>query len=259
MNFHLDALEPLAMVVARVTGVMLAAPIFSGSQVPTRVKVFFTLALSVIMFGALNETNRQGLGTPLPFMLLKLGLEIFLGLGIGLAFRWSLAAAGVAGELIGLQMGIGIASTVDPNSGQGAMLTEGIYALAFSTIFLAFDGHHEVIRSLRASFDAVPPGHGTFNTRAALAIIPQTMAMMSIGIRLAVVVMLPLFLVSVGIALVSRAFPQANVYSLGYSVTLMMGLVLMASAGPSLQAVVMQGIRTGTHDAVNWLQWFVAR
>jgi flagellar biosynthetic protein FliR len=131
--------------------------------------------------------------------------------------------------------------------------------ITFGTLFLAFDGHHEVIRTLRASFDAVPPGGGRFNAEVILQLIPQTVAMFGIGIRLAVVVMLPLFLVSIGLALVSRAFPQANIFSLGYSITLLLGLVLLATAGPGLQAAVIQGIHSGVHDGLKWTQGFIPR
>ena len=259
MNFDLSVLEPFMLVGMRVTGVVLTAPILSGIQLPGRVKAFFALALSLVLFGALDGKMQNMTGLPLTILLLKMGIEFLIGVGVGLAFRWAMSAAGMAGELMGLQMGIGIATTVDPTSGQGAVLTESLMTLTFGTLFLAFDGHHEVIRSLRASFEAVPPGGGSFHSNVVLQLIPQTMAMFGIGLRLAVVVMLPLFLVSIGLALVSRAFPQANIFSLGYSITLLLGLVLLASSGPALQAAVVQGIRSGTHDALMWTQGFIPR
>ena len=72
--------------------------------------------------------------------------EFLIGLGMGFAMRAVFAAVEMAGEFIGLQMGLGFATFYDPlSSGQTPVVTEFVNLLAL-LVFLAINGPYSTSR-----------------------------------------------------------------------------------------------------------------
>jgi flagellar biosynthesis protein FliR len=256
VKLDFSLLTVCAVVGTRLTGVMLVAPALSSNLVPAKIKVFLLLALTFLLGSALRESipAPASLGALLPILV----IEFLAGLLIGLAFRWTLAAVEIAGEMAGLQMGMGVASTLDPSTGNNALFTQAIFALLYATCFFAMEGHHAVLRTLCASYTVVPVGGPVDAAGLTPALIRQTAELMAVGLRLAAGFLIPLLLVTFAMAMVSRAFPQANVFILSYAASLMLGLMLFATATPSLRAAVRQGMEGGARNAFEMLQGLTA-
>lgn len=221
---------------ARVGGLVLVAPAFSSPMINARVKIGMVMALSLVVC---SGAGVKGVW-PENMMLIAsgLGIELMTGLLLGAGYRIVFAAAGMAGELAGLQMGVGAASIFDPNSGQSATITEGFFTLSFTVLFLSIDGHHQILRVLSESYAAVPPG-GAWEHMPSLDVLVRGITdSITFGCRLAAPIVLPLMLLTVAIALISRAFPQANVISLNYGLGILLGVVLLAGMSVSLSEPV---------------------
>lgn len=252
MNFDLSTLPIFSAVGTRLSGVMLAAPAFSSLQIPAPVKLFVLLGLTSLLTPTLSE--QAEIPQDWIAMVPILCVEFIAGFAIGLAFRWTMAGVEIVGELAGLQMGMGIASTIDPSSGNNAMFTQSIFALLYATCFLAMDGHHLVLQTLHASYGVLPIG-GKINLEAImLDLVKQTAGVLVIGLRLAAGFVLPLMMITLAMALISRAFPQANVFILSYAASLLLGLLLFATTTPALQHSVRLGIEAGVRNAYELLQ-----
>src|SRR5690606_21922800 len=85
-------------------------------------------------------------------------------------------------------------------------------------------------------------------------LLQQTTGVFVAGLQLAAGFLIPLMMVTFAMALVSRAFPQANVFVLSYAASLMLGLTLYATAAPAVHRVVERGIEEGTRDAIRMIQ-----
>jgi len=251
MRLDPETLMPYGVVLTRISGVMLAAPVFSSLNIPVRIKLFLALAMTVLLTPVLGAAARPAnLERGWPIIL---GLELLAGLGIGLAFRWALSGMSVAGELMGMQMGLGVASTLDPMAGNNALFTDAWFSLTFVVVFLATNGHHEILRSLHASYTVLPAGQPAVALFAPEEILEQTGRVFVLGLRIAAGFMIPLMLVTFAMALISRAFPQANVFAISYTVTLLVGLLLLVSSTGTVQRAVTQGIREGVFNASRFL------
>jgi flagellar biosynthetic protein FliR len=252
MKTDLTWLLVFGLVMVRVSGLLLVAPVFAGLYIPIKIRVFTTLVLSLLLCGPLTQ---QGIPAVRMDMLpVTLALELLVGLLIGLAFRWTMFGVAVAGEVIGLQMGLGIASVIDPASGMQSNFVQTLFLMIYSVIFLALDGHHEMLRAFVASYRILPPGPQHLDLSCLLELANQTMALLVVGIRLSGTLLIPLAMMMCAMALISRAFPQANVFFLSYSVSLLLGLFLLSTTGPALRLAVEHGIRQGTRDALLWVQ-----
>ena len=95
---------PLARILALIT----SAPIFGNKEVPARIKVSLALVITVVIAPTLNipadidPASAQGL-----FVLMQ---QIVAGLIIGFSIKLIFSALEMAGDLAGMQMGLGFAS-----------------------------------------------------------------------------------------------------------------------------------------------------
>lgn len=252
MKADLTWLWLFGLVLVRVSGLMLVAPVFAGLYIPSNIRMLTAVVLALLLCGPLAQQGLPAIRTDL--LPVTLALELMVGVLIGLAFRWTMLGVAVAGEVIGLQMGLGIASVIDPASGMQSNFVQTLFLMVYSVLFLALDGHHEMLRAFCASYRILPPGPQHLDLSCLPELANQTMALLVLGVRLSATLLIPLALVMCAMALISRAFPQANVFFLSYSVSLLLGLFLLSTTGPSVRLAVEHGIRQGTRDALLWVQ-----
>lgn len=238
MTLPLASLCAFVLVAMRLTGFFLAAPIFSNVVISIRVKIALLLSLAVFLTGALPAVSLP----PFTMSAMVPGIvgEIVAGLLLGFGFRLIMGVAAMAGEVIGLQMGIGMASLLDTNSGQSADVLQSFYGLIFSVLFLTLDCHHHMLRILNDSFVAIPPAKALLSAQVVPLVVAQAGEMLACGCRLAAPVIVPLFLLTTAVAVMSRAFPQANILAFAYGASIVVGMILLALSVPSLREVIVE-------------------
>ncbi|HQV16232.1 MAG TPA: flagellar biosynthetic protein FliR, partial [Denitromonas sp.] len=147
-------LAGLMLPLARILGMISAAPLFSNGAVPVRIRLAVGIATAMVILPALPSLPAIDPGSGLGLAVFV--QQILIGVVIGFVMRLVFAAVDVAGELIGLQMGLSFATFFDPQSGgQTGVLAEFLGLLA-SLIFLALNGHLLMIEVVVRSFDWLP-------------------------------------------------------------------------------------------------------
>jgi flagellar biosynthetic protein FliQ len=143
---------------ARILAVFAAAPPFDHPALSTRVRLLLGLAISMAIVPVLPSMPpldpASGSG------LLILAQQLLVGFRHGFCHPPGLSAVDMAGNLISLQMGLGFATSYDPQTaGQTAVISEFMGLLAL-LVFLAINGHLMVIATLAHSFTALPVSTG---------------------------------------------------------------------------------------------------
>jgi flagellar biosynthetic protein FliR len=192
---------------------------------------------------------RMGLGGMIPAALGELGVGLLIGLG----FRWSMAAAVTAGELIGLQMGLGVGAIMDPLSGSNATVIERLYSLTFLALFFTLGGHHWTLLTLNESLRLAPIGAAEFSPGWLGEVVRQSGESLALGVRLAAGVVIPLLVLMFAMALTSRAFPQANMFNLSFTFSLISGMALMVISADSLREAAAWTLRKAGGDVLRLL------
>ncbi|PZP61802.1 MAG: flagellar biosynthetic protein FliR [Azospira oryzae] len=218
---------------ARVLGLLMVAPVLSTAPARVRIGLGVVATLAIApMAGTMPEAavgSLQGL--------LILAQEVAVGAAMGFAVRLTFAALQVAGDLAGLQMGLGFATFFDPqSSGQTPVMAQFV-ELAGVLLFLAINGHLMMMAALAQSFQVLPVGAalapGSWRTLAELGT-----GVFSLGVLLALPVVGPLLVVNVVLGVLSRAAPQLNIFAVGFPMTLMAGFVALAVTLPYLAPVL---------------------
>jgi flagellar biosynthesis protein FliR len=246
------AIYTFARVMTRVSGLMLMAPVYSSSALNMKLKLGLLVILSYIIGSTLPAGIREVPSTPI--IVLGLCSELMAGMLIGFGYRMAMTAAATGGEAIGLQMGLGAASLIDYNSGQNAALASNLFAVIFTVLFISMDGHHTILLVLRESFALLPVRETVYNLPPPTEIASNAAYAMSAGCRIAAPVLIPLMMLTLTMGLISRVFPQANIYSMSYGISMLVGMVLLGLSMPLLRAAIHEMVKHADYSTVRILR-----
>lgn len=250
MTISMSGIYSFGMILTRISGLVAVAPVFSSNMIAMKVKISLVLAISLMLTLALN--SRLHVDPPAGTLIPALATQFLIGLLLAGGFRLAMASVTIAGELTGLQMGMGAATFYDAGAAANSSLVPAFMGLFYSVIFLTLNGHHQMLRILSESFELVPPLKSTGFPPISI-FMSQVAEMTSFGCRLAAPVVIPIILISLGTGLISRIFPQANVISLSYGFAMLTGMILLATTMSVFDGVVVDSIQHASRSVARML------
>ncbi|MDR2093564.1 MAG: flagellar biosynthetic protein FliR [Azoarcus sp.] len=240
---QLDAwLAAFIFPLARLLGLLMAAPVFSTRGMPMRVRLAVGLGIALAILPAVPSMPDIAPGSGIG--LLIMGEQVFIGAAIGFVIRLIFAAIDLAGSFIGMQMGLSFALFFDPNSGGQSAVLADFMSMVATLLFLALDGHLVMIRLLAHSFEWLPVGVGLAGQGWSL--IPRAgAAIFSTGLLLSLPLLAVLLVTNAALGVLTRAAPQLNLFAIGFPVTMLTGfsalVLLMNNFGPVVQSLFEHG------------------
>jgi len=213
------------LVLARIAGLFLSAPIISARSVPAFIKIGLAVWLAVTLWFVI----------PLPYgipegnvlFVMSLLLEVFIGYIIGFVCNLIIQSVQAAGDIADVQMGLSVANILSPTTG---LMTSIIGSLTFYialVVFLVANGHHMVFSAIHQSFTALPILGllKTSNVNFIYQMIELINFFWLTALRLAAPSLILIFLSDFSFGIVSRVAPQVNVFMLGFQVKPALGLL----------------------------------
>ncbi|MEW6271325.1 MAG: flagellar biosynthetic protein FliR, partial [Thermodesulfobacteriota bacterium] len=163
---------------------------------------------------------------------LAIAAEASIGVLLGLLAQLVFGAVTMAGELAGVQMGLGLIGLIDPQSHDRVVaLAQWQNALAL-LLFLAIDGHHALIQALAESFRRVPVG-GAALTGAALGMaLAFAGELFVLALKLAAPVLVLVLMTNACMGALAKLIPQLNVMVVGFPINVAAGFFILAAAQP---------------------------
>ncbi len=224
-------LNPILWPFIRTLALFAGMPVFSQRAVPQRVKIGLALFIAVAAQPSLPAMPVVPLDS-LPQLLVVVAQQLLIGLSMGFAVRLVFASLEFAGELIGLQMGLNFAGFFDPSTGSQGTSSSRFLGSMVAFLFIAINGHLMLIQSLVASFQAFPVGEEPF--RFLRVAQPQVWGaeVFRMGLWIALPLVTMLLFVNLVLGIISRVAPQLNVFSVGFPLTVSVGLVGLVATLP---------------------------
>jgi flagellar biosynthetic protein FliR len=137
------------------------------------------------------------------------------------------------GEIIDMQMGLGMSKIYDPQSNIQLGITANMYNALFIFVFFAMGCHLNLIEIFMSSYKIVPYGNAVFfTTDLAQNILTLCMNSVEMSIRFALPIMAVELFLEMGIGLLMKAVPQINVFTINIQLKLVLGLFMMIVALP---------------------------
>jgi flagellar biosynthetic protein FliR len=214
------------LILARVGAFVSMFPLF-GTALPRMVKIGLALALSIVWFDPSavpsEELLRRASDVSWLALGMALGREAIIGALLGYVFGLFLVPARVAGEFISQGMGLTLGNIINPTGETSSSVVSQIFEMLATLIFFGLDGHHVFLAVLHSTFARWPIG-GPGVPLPVMHVVTGAASAEEWGLLLAAPVGLCLFLTSVVLALMARVAPQMNIFSVGYTLQVGIGL-----------------------------------
>lgn len=220
---HLSALVlGLWFPFVRIMAFMHYVPVFDNSALTVRVRIILSLSLAIIITPLIPH--------PLPTNLLSINSliltveQIAWGMLFGLMLQFLFLALQLAGQILSFNMGMSMAVMNDPSSGASTTVLSEMINIYAILLFFAMDGHLLLVSILYKGFTYWPIGN---------ALHPQTLRTISLAlswvIASAMLLALPttfiMLVVQGSFGLLNRISPALNLYSLGFPINMLAGMV----------------------------------
>ena len=216
----------------RISAMFVSVPLFSIRAVPARVRLILSVAITLVVMPLLPPLPAVEMFSYTGFMMAI--AQIMIGLTSGFILQLVFAAIVFTGQGIALSMGLGFSMMVDPQSGQQVPVVAQLYTVTTTLIFISLDGHLLLIQMLLDSFKTLPIGIDGIDQAGIWSILLWSSRMFAGGLLLAMPVVASLLLVNVIFGVAARAAPQLQIFSVGFPVTLMLGLLLVWETLPNV-------------------------
>jgi len=239
------------LVMCRVGGLFVLAPVFSGREIPLQAKVIVAGAISFALEPIVMGGQTIPTGVEIVPLILK---ELLVGLAISLAI--GVVAAGVqsGAALLDTMIGFSFAALVDPMTQAQTAVTGQLYSIFTVLVFLLIGGDHLMIEGLAASYRLVPLGVLPSTDKLAALAAQDLTQMFVIGLEVAAPVVIALGLVDIAFALIARSVPQMNVFFVGIPAKILVGLGAIAASLPFLTGHLEDLLQNAVYQALSSLR-----
>lgn len=233
LNFPIQ----FVLVVFRLAGLMVFAPLIGSARIPKRIKLYFACVLALAMVGSMPAPVQM----PQSPWLLAVGIggEIAFGLALGLVLTLVFTAAQFAGGVAGQQMGFNLSGVFNPQSDTGGDPLSDLYFILTLMLFLLVDGHHDMMLGVRQSFDYLPPLSVSVDASLLETVTGMLMSATTLAVRIAAPVAVAMLVVDLALGMVGKTIPQMNLMSVGLSLRALAGLIIVIF-GLTLTGIVLE-------------------
>jgi flagellar biosynthetic protein FliR len=209
----------------RIGGLVMAAPIIGSRSTPARVRIILTLALSFVIIPVVPSP--PAIPVVSPGGLLVTIQQIFIGVTIGLAVRMVFMALEFAGQLTGMQMALGFAAMIDPQTGTQVPVVSQFYIVFATLLFLTLNGHLILIEILVDSFQTLPVGVEGITQADIWQVINWASWLFSSALLIALPALISLLIINFAFGVMTKAAPQLNIFAVGFPLMLMVGMFVI--------------------------------
>lgn len=227
----LSALPVFALVMFRISGLMMTAPVFGSAVIPVRVRAAMVMMITAVVFPMVQTQVPADISLGVAFVG---GIaEMMVGATIGLALSIFVMGAEVAGKTAGQQAGLAMSEVVDPTTDEQVSTLGALYTIVVTLTFLLIGGHRATIAALLDTYEVMPMLSFQFTDSIILLLVEMLAAAFIMGVRLGAPVVVAVFLSGIVLGFLSRTMPQLNILTVGFTLRL---LVALGIAGVSLMA-----------------------
>jgi len=237
------ALPVFALVLFRITGLMLTAPIFGSRVIPMQIRVAVAVVVATIAFPLVSGQAPSELS--LSAALVGGIGEMMIGASIGLGLTLLLLGAEVAGLIVGRQAGVALANVYDPVQNQDVSVVGQVYSITMIVLFLLVGGHRATMAALLDTFTVIPLLSFGADDTVLVLLVEMLAAAFMLGIRLAGPVLIALFMLGIALAFLSRTMPQLNILTVGFPLRLLVGMAIAGIALHACEGVLLDAIWDG--------------
>ncbi|MDX6020107.1 flagellar biosynthetic protein FliR [Scandinavium sp. V105_16] len=222
----INPLLALVLPFFRILSFLHFCPVLDNRAFSRRIKTVLALALAVIITPMLPEkvllNDLMSMRT-----LLLIGEQLLWGMLFGMAMQLVFVALQTAGHILSMNMGLGMAMMNDPVNGSSTTVISQIIYTFCGLLFFIMEGHLLVVTILYKGFVWWPIGQAV-NNPTLLLIVQSLGWIMSSATLIALPTTFVMLIVQGGFGLLNRVSPTLNLFSLGFPISMLFGLLCIS-------------------------------
>ncbi len=221
-----EALVAFLLAMVRTVAWLSVSPPFNGAILQPRIRIGVAVALSWLMADRVPiDEVELGAGS----LAIAMGYQVFIGVSLGFVIRLYFVAFEMAGSMIDFSSGLSIGAIYDPISGNQNAPVARFYGLTATVLLFVGGGHLLILSGYMRSFEAAPLSGPSFD-QLGLALIGGLGVFFIAALEIALPLAAVLIITEIGLALLARAAPQANVLMIGMTVKALVLVTLLTTA-----------------------------
>lgn len=233
---------------ARVSGLMLVAPVLGASLIPARIRLGLTVVLTMVLAPLapldIKPLSAQGIEV--------LAQQVLIGAALGFVLKLVFEAVAFGGQFVSQAMSLGFAEVVNPGVGGTVPVLSQFYTMLVTLLFLALNGHLQLIDLLADSFRTLPVGTQGIGADGVWGVLGFATHLFSGAVRVALPALTALLIVNLGFGAISRSAPSMNLFAVGFPITICLGMVALWLALRGLPGAF-DTLQTAAWDAMRQL------
>lgn len=210
----------------RILALFSSTPVLSARSFPVRSRVALAFFIALCAQAGLQDQPLISLNdrTAMAVAVQQVGI----GLALGLATRIVFSSVEMAGEVIGLQMGLNFAGFFDPATSSQSSAIGRFFGNITMLLFVVLNGHLLLIQTIVTSFHTFPIGQSPLHIMSQFKLHELGAIIFSQGLLIALPLIGVLLFVNAVLGVLSRVAPQMNAFAIGFPLTLSAGLLGLA-------------------------------
>ncbi len=231
MEFYFSTFYAFILIFVRVLSLLSSAPFFGHPAMPFQLRFWLSIFLSYIFLLVVDSGNLN-LSVEIIGFIILVTKEVMVGLIIGFSSWGIFYAVQFAGHLIGFDIGFSTSTAFDPEHSEPMPTLsqfKNYFALA---IFLMLNGHHFLIQVLKSSFEIIPVSSFSVNFGLVNWGTKLITFVFVSAVKISAPILVALFLTDITIGILSKAFPQMNIFMFAFSVKIIIGFLAIMITMP---------------------------
>ncbi len=218
------------LVMTRLSGMMITAPLISTYPIPHQIKAGLVALIAFLTYPLIAKVSPI---EHMPLDLLGLGImafkEVVVGAIIGFCMNLIFVSIQIAGQLVSIQMALAMSDILDPVTKTQTPVIGQFYLFIAMIVFLYINGDHYLFTSVLDSYNLIPIDTN-FILQGALVekIIYFTSQIFVIAFSVVMPVYSVLLILEVLLAFTSKMMPQMNIFTLAMPFKIYVGIALMS-------------------------------
>ncbi|MEX0866518.1 MAG: flagellar biosynthetic protein FliR [Pirellulales bacterium] len=226
-ELYLDKFIIFTLVLARLTGLAVTAPVFGSRDIPPRIRGLMAFALALVVAPAQWDTVVEHPDNLINYATF-IGCEILIGAILGLGIMILFQGIQVTGRLIAQVSGMALADAFDPTFDASIPVHAQLLTYITLAVFVLVGGLEQLIDALLRTYHHMPAGAAAVPANLSETFTALIANSFELGVRASAPVVTALLLSTLVMGLIGRTMPQFNILAVGFGMNAMMTLIMLA-------------------------------
>ncbi len=214
------------LVMVRLSGLFVFAPVFNSAAISTRVKAGFVFAMTILLAPAVTAVAGAHAVLDMGSVLGELGVGLMFGFSLSLLMESLI----FAGAMLGMEFSFSLVNLLDPNSHVETPVLGQMVSWLGILVILGAGLDRTLLAAVVRSFMVVPVGRGLLQAATGVALVRMAGGIFLSGLQLASPVIAAALAVEVTVGLIGKLSPQLPTQVLSIPIKTMVSYTVLVGS-----------------------------